>query len=122
MAMDGKILIGLTTDDYANSTRERIVAPYSDRARVLVAFLEESQALYQIFPLDSFDGPASTRTDLQRIVVSRESLPNAMRINEKRVRRSLLPLEIVVVGLVKDGQGRKMSSTHIRNKNNFKNQ
>ena len=57
---------------------------------------------------------AETEEHWQVIVVSKETQPGAENINVSRRRRGFAPLMVVVVGLVGDGGGTKLSSTDIR--------
>lgn len=52
---------------------------------------------------------------MEAIVVSHETLPGAVRINEGRIRRGFAPLTIVVVPIIGfNTQGDKLSSTTLR--------
>ncbi len=62
------------------------------------------------------DPYGSTITDplLDALVVSVETLPRALEINELRVKRGFKPLHIIVIPIIRDGYGVKVSSTLIR--------
>ena len=57
---------------------------------------------------------AETEENWQAIIVSEETQLGAEAINVSRSRRGFAPLRVVVVGLVGDGGGTKLSSTDIR--------
>jgi len=59
-------------------------------------------------------GPTITDGDISAIVVSEETLPRALEINRIRRSHGLKPLDIVVVALMKDDDGRPLSSAKLR--------
>lgn len=62
--------------------------------------------------------PAETEPEFEALVVSQETIPGALAINEGRERRGYPLLDIIVVGLVgqDDRTGVKLSSTDLRRK------
>ena len=109
------VCIGLTTDDFAISSRNgRAVLPYERRKKALESyFKEKGYADYKIFPLnDRYGDILSERyTD---IVVSGETVRTANEINELRSEKGLKPLKIHIVPHVLADDFLPISSTRIR--------
>jgi pantetheine-phosphate adenylyltransferase len=110
-----RVLIGLTTDHLANSTRRRRVCPYSDRLWALEEYVMRSHptAEFVIQPIDDRFGPAVKLEDLDVLVVSENTRSTGLQINEERERRGLRPLEIVTIPHVLADDGRPISSTRV---------
>ncbi len=107
------VYVGLTTDRYVRKTKPgRRIAGYFERKRALDRLLKSFKKRYQISPLDDKYGPsASGRFDA--IVVSKETLPTALRINKIRRGRGLEPLLIVKIEYVLGKDGKPISSSRI---------
>ena len=69
---------------------------------------------FHISRLDDPYGPTIHDEDYDAIVVSEETEPTAIRINEIRVEKGMKPLDIVVVSFVLADDGIPISSTRIR--------
>ncbi|HEW93547.1 phosphopantetheine adenylyltransferase [Candidatus Geothermarchaeota archaeon] len=113
-----RILIGLTSDSFARSTKRRDIIKYEKRKENLVNLLKSirkaSGKHIEIFKIDDPYGPAIELEDIDIIVVSTETYPRAKEINEIRVLKGLKPLAIYVINLVETKEGEKISSTHVR--------
>ncbi|MHA2061457.1 MAG: phosphopantetheine adenylyltransferase, partial [Candidatus Sifarchaeia archaeon] len=62
---------------------------------------------------DSF-GPAVTRKEMEAIIVTEETRPNAEKINDIRKKNGLTPLIIVIVPRILAKDGLPVSSSRIR--------
>jgi pantetheine-phosphate adenylyltransferase len=115
LALGDEVLIGLTSDHMANMTRSRLVLPYKDRELVLRAFLERSYPGldYQIAMLNDEFGPAAHLEDLEVLVVSENTYPTGVRLNEHRESKGLQPLQLVKIGQVLADDGKPISSTRV---------
>jgi len=101
------ILVGLTTDDFANKQRVDLysgrvtVKSYECRERKLACFLEkelkDTGKTFQISPLSDPHGAAVQREDLDAIVVTRETEGAADTINEIRAGKGYGPLKVEVI-------------------------
>lgn len=111
-AMSKKLYVGLTTDEFAKRTKKRDVRHYRARENVLKKYLRGKP--HEIMPIDDVYGFAADMCELDAIVVSTETYSNACKINKKREEKGLKPLIIIVVPLVKDIHGNKISSRGIR--------
>ena len=110
------VLIGLCSDDFIKTMKKsHVTAPYALRLNELRAFLRESgfSARAKIISLSDAFGPALTSTDIEALVVSRETEPTAQEINKRRREAGLFPLEVIVVGLVSSENNSPISTTRI---------
>ncbi len=106
-SLDGDVLIGLTSDDFAT---KKNVLPFIDRKANLVKFLAQRGWQAEIVSLNNIYGPA-IEPDFEVIVVSEETLENAYLINLRRTEQGLHNLKIVVVPILKNEKGEKISSS-----------
>lgn len=98
---DGSIHIGLVTDRYSTSKRQRKVAPFEQRDARLRTWLEVHgmENRYKINPLDDPYGPSATG-DYDAIVASVETAGTANRVNEHRQQNGLALLRVEIVPYV----------------------
>jgi len=91
-------------------------APYKERLEELKAFLREHDFLERttIIPLDDVYGVTLSKGCVEALVVSRETEPTALKINEKRKTIGLPPLYIVVIDMVPSENHVSISTTRIR--------
>lgn len=111
-----RVLIGVTTDDYAGMIHRRRVKEYGDRLQRLMSFLRDRGLINRadIFPIQDHFGPTLEMREIDSLVVSEESLPRARDINAKRRERGLHPLEVIIIDTVLAEDGKAISSTRIR--------
>jgi cytidyltransferase-like protein len=116
-ALGDQVLIGLTSDSLANMSRGRRVAPYQQREWALRSFLDRIYPGmdYEIERIDDEFGPAAHLPDLEVLVVSENTHPTGVRLNDERERRGLPPLRLVTIPHVMADDGRPISSTRILN-------
>ncbi|MEM2104240.1 MAG: phosphopantetheine adenylyltransferase [Candidatus Bathyarchaeia archaeon] len=112
-----QVLIGLCTDEFvAKMNKPHLVAPYKERLAELRNFLRKNRLLERakIIPLNDAYGTTLQRGCIEALVVSRETEPTAIKINEKRVKRGLKPLKIVVIEMITSENHSPISTTRIR--------
>jgi pantetheine-phosphate adenylyltransferase len=111
-----KVIIGVSSDHYATLKEKKITNDYSVRIRNLKNFIEEefNKINYSIYELNDFYGPTVLTRDVQAIVSTDVTKGNCIKINELRRSKGMPLLEIIVVPLVEDQQGKVISSTRIR--------
>ena len=106
-----EIEIGVTSDAFGglkgdiDSCKERIAnlkSFFSDKSNFIVVPLDDS------YGTTIYDG------SIEAIVVSEETEPTAVKINEIRLSKGMKPLDIVVVSFVLAYDGNPISSTRIR--------
>ena len=113
---DEGVVVALTTDDFATSSRDRSVPAFDERAaaiRAALTDLDEWDRDVEIRPLAEPHGIARSAADLDALVVSPETMDELPRINEKRRDRGLEPLLGLVVPFVEADDGERISSTRV---------
>lgn len=110
------VIIGISSDNYATIKNKTITNGYSVRLKNLKKFVEDkfNKSNYSIYELNDFYGPTVLTQEVQAIVTTEASKENCIRINELRKSKSIPQLEIIVVPLVEDQEGKIISSTRIR--------
>ncbi len=112
-----KVLIGLCTDEFASRLKKpHEVAPYEKRLRELKKFLKDRGWLRRarIIPLHDRYGVTLSEGCVEALVVSKETEPVAVSINEKRIEKGLKPLNVVVVDMVPAEDHIPISTTRIK--------
>jgi pantetheine-phosphate adenylyltransferase len=109
-------IIGLTSDDLASRLGKTLVNNYFERKENLMNFIQEmfGYQKYRISKLENYCGPTVISNDVQAIITSKETRPNAVKINKLRVRKGLSQMKIISVTMVKAQDGRILSSKRIR--------
>ncbi len=113
IADDGKVDIGLTSNDMA-SMKQRDVPDYLIRKRRLVEYINKisKEQIYNIIELNDPYGNTLSE-DYDFIVVSPETLPVALKINELRRQRGMEEIDIVNIGYILADDKIPISSTRI---------
>ena len=110
-----QIIIGVSSDSYATRNHKKIVNNYNIRLEKLKKFIDENfkKSNYSVYQLDDFYGPTVLTRDVQAIITTESSLENCVKINSLRESKGMTPLEIIIVPLVEDKDGKVISSTRI---------
>lgn len=122
----GHVIVGLTDSAVAKQTRSdpdhaAQLGPFDERRESLNTELcklaDTYSASYEIVRLEDTHGPASSRADVDALVVSPEAKAQrrAYELNEYRHENSLPRLEIHTAPFVVAEDGTRISSTRIRN-------
>ena len=111
-----QVIIGISSDYYASVKKKKITNGYPIRLKNLKRFIEDkfNKSNYSIYELNDFYGPTVLTNDVQAIVTTEGTKENCIKINELRKSKGLPQLEIIIVPLVKDQDGKVISSTRIR--------
>jgi cytidyltransferase-like protein len=112
-----RVMIGLCSDEFAEKLgKPHVTAPYGERLKELKAFLSNLglSERAEIIPLNDPFGPTIAESCIEALVVSEETRPTALRINEKRSEAGLLPLTIVTINMVPAENRAPISTTRIR--------
>jgi cytidyltransferase-like protein len=112
-----RVLIGLCSDRLAESlSKPHVTASYAQRLKELKSFLRDKGLLgrAEIMPLNDPFGVTLFEGYVEALIVSRETEPTAVKINEERRRRGLTPLEIVVIDMIPSENHTPISTTRIR--------
>ena len=117
-SLSEEIIIGLTSDVRAKINRSgEYINPYSERFESLNDFVSSNfKGHYSIVELNDNWGPGVFDESLNAIIVSEETEKVATELNVNRKLKGFNELEIVVIPLVLAKDGRRISSTRIRNK------
>ncbi len=111
-----QIIIGVSSDSYATRNHKKLVNNYNIRREKLKKFIDENfnKSNYSVYQLDDFYGPTMLTRGVQAIITTESSLENCVKINSLRESKGMTPLEIILVPLVEDKDGKVISSTRIR--------
>ncbi|WP_256299150.1 pantetheine-phosphate adenylyltransferase [Haloarchaeobius salinus] len=110
------VLVGLTSDRFATSGREREVPPFTERAEALrreLDALDRWNRGVELREIASEHDFAASDASLEGVVVSRETADEVPDLNEERRANGLEPLVAVVVPLVVAEDGERISSTRV---------
>jgi len=116
------VLIGLSTKKlYQKKFLWQTIEDYKLRKKNLEKFIRKNFVDYnlqkkgfKIVPIDDYLGGADKLKEAEAIVVSALSFPNALKINQLRVKNGLKELEIVVVPEILASDDKIISSERIR--------
>ncbi|MCK9151284.1 phosphopantetheine adenylyltransferase [Methanobacterium alcaliphilum] len=107
-----EIVIGVTSDAFGGQKGD--IDPCDTRMSNLRDFLLRYPQKSHVVRLDDPYGPTIHENDFDAIVVSKETEPTAIEINEIRKKNNLRPIDIVVIEMVSAEDGVPISSTRIR--------
>lgn len=116
-SISSKVIIGLTSDEFATKKRKDLLHTYSQRYQSLESEIKKnfSNSLYEISKLDNDFGPAVLEKRVEALVVSEETIGQGKILNKLRNERQLPPVEIVSVPMVLATDGKYISTTRIKN-------
>ncbi len=103
--------IGVTSDAFGGLKGN--IDSCEERMNNIKSFFSD-YSNFRIVSLDDVFGTTIYDEALDAIVVSRETEANAVKINEIRVSKDMVPLDIIVVSFVLAEDGDPISSTRIR--------
>lgn len=111
-----QIIIGLSSDSYAARKQKKIINNYYIRQENLKKFIDKNfrKSNYSVYQLHDFYGPTVLTRDVQAIIATESSLENCDKINRLRESKGMPQLEIILVPLEEDKEGKVISSTRIR--------
>lgn len=103
--------IGVTSDAFGGLKGD--IDPCEERMSNLKSFFSD-KSNFSVVPLEDPYGTTIFDADFEAIVVSEETEPTAVKINEIRISKGMKPIDIVVVSFVLAYDGNPISSTRIR--------
>ena len=106
------IEVGVTSDKFGGLKGD--IDPCNERFSNLNLFLHNNNANFHIMELNDRFGTTITEKDFNAIVVSEETEPTAIEINNIRKKNNMPLLDIIVVSFVLADDGTPISSTRIR--------
>src|SRR3990167_10576984 len=103
-----KITIGITTDEFSAKLGLCLAQNQNMRKRCLYKFLRKLDLLnrVQLVSIEDIYGPTISDKSYQALVVSKQTLHNALNINKKRRQLGLPKLAIVTIPLVRAYDGK----------------
>ena len=109
--LGNQIEIGVTSDAFGGLKGD--IDSCEERMNNLKLFFKD-KSNFRVVSLDDSFGTTIYEADFDAIVVSEETEPTAVKINEIRLSKGMNPLDIIVVSFVLAEDGNPISSTRIR--------
>jgi pantetheine-phosphate adenylyltransferase len=112
-----RVIIGLSSDELVSKLRKpHITASFEERKQALVVWLLEHglSCKAEIVPLFDAFGSSVKDSHIEALVVSEETKPTGEKINERRCKAGLRPLDIVTINMVPSQNCNPISTTRIR--------
>jgi len=111
------VIIGVPSDKFVANLGKNIKNDYNTRVANLTKLLQTSfpNRKYDIRQLNEDFGPALYTKEVQALVVSTETEKKGTILNKARAEKGLPPVDVVTVDLVLAQDGKRISSTRIRN-------
>jgi len=116
------VIIGVMKDNALEKLHKicrENVEPYERRVKKLLTYISELLNIYtnKTFKIVSISGPYDIvleENNIDYIIVSDETLPRAVMINILRRQKRMKEIKAIIVPIVKDIQGRPISSHRFR--------
>jgi phosphopantetheine adenylyltransferase/uncharacterized protein (UPF0218 family) len=112
-----KVAIGITTKKlYQDKSLSQIIESFTEREKSVKEYLNKRKWLSRafFFPLSDIYGLAIKDKELEAILVSKSTYPNAAQINKIRKAKNLVPLKIIIAPHVLSDDGKIITSERIR--------
>lgn len=111
------VIIGLTSDEFALKRDKKLLNKYGTRFENLAGMIacDFPKSEFRISRLDSNFGPAVLERGVEALVVSDETMDQGRILNGMRSKMGMPPVEVVVVPMEMADDGRRISTTRIRN-------
>jgi len=112
-----KVIIGLTSDEFALKNGKKLLNNYEKRHSALKSLIEKKfqNSKFHIAKLENEFGPAVMEDDVEALVVSTEMQHKGSILNKIRIERNRSPVDVVSVSMVLGQDGERISTTRIRN-------
>ena len=116
-AISKKIIIGLTSDEFAKKKGKTPTNKYAQRLENLISVISKEfpNSSFQISKLDNDFGPAVLEKEVEALIVSDETSNQGNILNELRAKKNLPPVQIVTVPMFLAKDGTRISTTRIKN-------
>ena len=116
-AISSKVIIGLTSDELATKKGKKLIRDYSQRLELLQSTIKKNfpSAHYAISKLQDDFGPAVLEGSVEALVVSEETIGQGEILNKLRAQKNLWPVKIITVPMVLAKDGKRISTTRIKN-------
>ena len=112
-----KVMIGLTSDEFVQKKGKNPIHKYDERLKNLTSIILKKfpNSYFEISQLHNDFGPAVFEKEVQALVVSDETKNQGNILNKLRTERNLSPVEIIVVPMTLAKDGKRISTTRIKN-------
>jgi len=112
-----KVIIGLTSDEFAKRKGKKLMNNYNQRYKTLEDTIAKNfpNTKYEISKLENDFGPAVLEKDVEALVLSEETSFQGNELNKLRRQRNVPDVEIIVVPMVLAKDGKRISTSRIRN-------
>lgn len=116
-SISSKVIIGLTSDEFAENKGKNLVNDYLRRYKTLDEIIKKNfpNTNYEISKLENDFGPAVLEKDVEALIVSEETSFQGEELNKLRRKRNAPDVEVVVVPMVLAKDGKRISTSRIRN-------
>ena len=116
-AISDKVIIGLTSDEFAAKKGKIPNNKYDKRLENLTTSISKEfpNASFQISKLDDDFGPAVLEKEVEALVVSDETSDQGNVLNKLRSEKNLPPAQIITVPMFLAKDGTRVSTTRIKN-------
>src|SRR6267143_6538386 len=114
--ISSKVIIGLTSDELATKKGKNLLHNYFKRYHTLESIIKKNfpNSQFEISKLDNDFGPAVLEKEVEALVVSEETTGQGNILNKLRHERQLPPVEIVSVPMVLATDGKRISTSRIK--------
>ena len=116
-SISSKVIIGLTSDELATKKGKNLLHGYLNRYNTLESIIKKNfpNSQFEISKLDNDFGPAVLEKEVEALVVSEETVEKGQMLNKLRHERQLPPVEIVSVPMILAIDGKRISTSRIKN-------
>jgi pantetheine-phosphate adenylyltransferase len=116
-AISDKVIIGLTSDEFAAKKGKLSINKYEKRLETLIEVISKEfpNSSFQISKLDNDFGPAVLEKGVEALIVSDETSTQGIILNQLRAEKNLSPVKIITVPMFLAKDGTKISTTRIKN-------
>ena len=116
-SISSKVIIGLTSDQLATKKGKNLLHGYLERYNTLESIITKNfpNSQFEISKLDNDFGPAVLEKEVEALVGSEETIEKGQMLNKLRRERQLPPVEIVSVPMVLATDGKRISTSRIKN-------
>ena len=112
-----KVIIGLTSDQFAKRKGKTLVHDFQKRVSILESVIREKfpDSEFEIAKLENDFGPAVIEGSVEALIVSDETNSKGELLNKLRLEKNNFPVTIISVPMILAKDGKRISTTRIRN-------
>ncbi len=116
-SISSKVIIGLTSDEFAIKKEKKLLHDYSQRLESLKSVINKNfpNSNYEISKLDNDFGPAVLKNEVEALVISEEKIGQGEVLNKLRSQKHLSSVAVVSVPMILAKDGKRISTTRIKN-------